>query len=173
MGYNGGYTILAALLATYPKTNGLQMPDPATLAPVVRAARFSSRRLSIVLCLGEADWKEQEKPLLKKLLEKVPLLDQVRQMSLEFKTMMDQKQGSKLKRWCERASDMAGFKGFVWGIKQDFDAIYQAMTSKWSSGQVEGQVNRLKTIKRQMYGKASFELLRIRVLAGNCTPHLT
>ena len=147
MGYNGGYTILAVLLATYPKTNVLQMPDPDTLPPVARAARFSSRRLSIVLCLEEADCKEQEKPLLKKLLENVPLLNQVREMSLEFKTMMDQKQGSKLKRWCERASDMAGFKGFVWGIKQDFSAIYQAMTSNWSSGQVEGQVNRLKRSK--------------------------
>jgi transposase len=46
------------------------------------------------------------------------------------------------------------------------------MSTSWSNGQVEGQVNRLKTIKRQMYGRASFELLRIRVLAGNCTSHL-
>ena len=78
---------------------------------------------------------------------------------------MEQKLGGKLKSWCEKASDMAGFNGFVWGINQDFNATYQAMTSNWSSGQVEGQVNRLKTIKKQMYGRASFELLRIRVLA--------
>jgi hypothetical protein len=172
MNYNGSYTILTVLLAAYPKATDLQTPGHASLPPAVRAASFSNRSLSIALCLPEADWKNQEKPLLEKLLEKVPLLDQVRLMSLEFRRILNQKQGDKLQNLCEIASELAGFKGFVYGIKQDFDAIYQAMTSNWSSGQVEGQVNRLKNIKRQMYGKVSFELLRIRVLAENCTHHL-
>ena len=47
---------------------------------------------------------------------------------------------------------------------QFFDAVKAAVSLKWSNGQVEGQVNRLKNIKRQMYGRASFELLRKRVL---------
>jgi transposase len=126
---------------------------------------YSSRRLSVALCLQETEWKEKEKPLLKKLLEKIPLLDQVRKLSLEFKEMLMQKEADKLQAWCKQAGELASFKTFVWGIKQDFDAVYQAMSSSWSSGQVEGQVNRLKTIKRQMYGRASFELLRIRILA--------
>jgi transposase len=53
---------------------------------------------------------------------------------------------------------------FAAGLKQDDAAIRAALTTPWSNGQTEGQVNRLKTIKRQMYGHASFDLLRRRVL---------
>jgi transposase len=163
IGYKGCYSILADFLTAFPKA---RYSDPLSSLPVVaRPISYSSRRLSIALCLQEAEWKEKEKPLLKKLLKKVPLLDQVRKLSLEFKTMLMLKQADKLQNWYQRAGELASFKRFVWGIKQDFDAVYQAMSSSWSSGQVEGQVNRLKTIKRQMYGRASFDLLRIRVLA--------
>lgn len=53
------------------------------------------------------------------------------------------------------------------GLGQDYAAVEQAIGSIWRNGQTEGQVNRLKTLKWQMYGKASFDLLRIRVLARN------
>jgi transposase len=55
-------------------------------------------------------------------------------------------------------------KNFAKGLQQDYDAVKAAVSLKWSNGQVEGQVNRLKNIKRQMYGRAGFELLRKRVL---------
>ena len=47
---------------------------------------------------------------------------------------------------------------------RDQDAVLAALQTPWSNGPVEGQVHRLKLIKRQMYGRASFEVLRIRVL---------
>ena len=53
---------------------------------------------------------------------------------------------------------------FAGGLRKDADAIRAALTMPWSNGQTEGQVNRLKLIKRQMYGHASFDLLRRRVL---------
>lgn len=53
---------------------------------------------------------------------------------------------------------------FATGVKQDEAAVKAALTMPWSSGQAEGQVNKLKLIKRQMYGRASFDLLRRRVL---------
>lgn len=65
--------------------------------------------------------------------------------------------------WCEKTSQYTFFKSFVRGIRQDFEAVYQAIISSSSSGQAEGQINRLKNIKLQMYGRTSFELLRIRV----------
>nr|WP_237657420.1 transposase [Serratia fonticola] len=51
------------------------------------------------------------------------------------------------------------------GMEADAAAICEAITSKWSNGVVEGHVNRLKMLKRQMYGRASFELLRRRVMS--------
>ena len=53
---------------------------------------------------------------------------------------------------------------FAAGLQGDSGAIDAALTTPWSKGQTEGQVNRLKLIKRQMFGHASFELLRRRVL---------
>jgi transposase len=56
---------------------------------------------------------------------------------------------------------------FAYGLQKDISAVSAAVDTSWSTGQVEGQINRLKTIKGQMYGRAGFELLRARVL-----PHL-
>jgi len=49
-------------------------------------------------------------------------------------------------------------------LRRDEAAVRAAASSKWSNGQTEGQVNRLKMMKRQMYGRANFDLLRARVL---------
>jgi transposase len=48
-------------------------------------------------------------------------------------------------------------------LRRDLEAVEQAITSRWSNGPVEGHINRLKMITRQMYGRAGFELLRARV----------
>jgi transposase len=56
------------------------------------------------------------------------------------------------------------FRNFAEGLRQDEAAVRAAMTYQWSNGMVEGHVNRLKLIKRQMYGCAKFDLLRARVL---------
>jgi transposase len=56
---------------------------------------------------------------------------------------------------------------FANGIEQDRAPVEKAFESQWSQGQTEGQVNRLKLIKRQMYGRANFDLLRARVVCGS------
>lgn len=54
--------------------------------------------------------------------------------------------------------------GVAAGIRQDMAAVEAALCTEWSAGQTEGNINRLKLLKRQMYGRSGFELLRIRVL---------
>ena len=56
------------------------------------------------------------------------------------------------------------YENFAKGLKRDNEAVKNAPSEKWSNGQVEGQVNRLKFIKRQMYGRANFDLLKARFL---------
>lgn len=63
-----------------------------------------------------------------------------------------------------RASGIALIRNFAYQLRQDILAVEAAVTEKWSNGPVEGQVNRLKTIKRQMYGRAGVELLRARLI---------
>ena len=76
-----------------------------------------------------------------------------------------------LDTWLEEAEQcgLKVFKNFAAGLRRDYEAVKAALTYEWSQGQVEGQVNRLKFIKRQMYGRAKFDLLRKRVL-GMPTP---
>jgi transposase len=68
--------------------------------------------------------------------------------------------------WLEAAerSECRELRLFAAGVRQDESAVTAAVAEKWSNGPVEGHVNRLKTIKRQMYGRAGFKLLRARVL---------
>jgi len=53
---------------------------------------------------------------------------------------------------------------FAWMLSRDLEAARNAVTETWSNGQTEGQINRLKTLKRAMYGRAGAELLRARLL---------
>jgi transposase len=64
------------------------------------------------------------------------------------------------------AAEQGGFKGFAASLRQDREAVHAALTLPWSTGPVEGQINRLKVIKRTMYGRASFDRLRRRALAA-------
>lgn len=84
-----------------------------------------------------------------------------------FRDLLVNRRGSMLLEWIRQAeqdapSPVSSFAGF---LRQDLDAVTAGLTLDWSSGRVEGNVNRIKTLKRAMYGRASFRLLRIRVLA--------
>ncbi|WP_149181339.1 transposase [Streptomyces sp. TRM49041] len=61
-------------------------------------------------------------------------------------------------------SRLPGLHTFTSGLERDLAAVTAGLTLPWSSGVVEGHVNRIKMIKRQMYGRAGFNLLRKRVL---------
>jgi transposase len=74
-----------------------------------------------------------------------------------------------LKKWLKQAvaTGIKELKSFAKGLISEFEAVKNAVTMPWSNGQVERQINKLKTIKRQMYGQASFELLRKRLLLNS------
>ena len=110
--------------------------------------------------------EELPKAYLTKLLEDNPIIKKVRNTIINFRRLMKEKEGDKLTAWCNEVinDENENIKGFARGIMKDFQAVYQGFISNWSNGPVEGQVNRLKNIKRQMYGRAGFELLRKRVV---------
>ena len=62
------------------------------------------------------------------------------------------------------AADSSPLAGFTAGLRREIEAVQAALELPWTTSPVEGQVNRLKTIKRSMYGRAGFKLLRQRVL---------
>ena len=81
-------------------------------------------------------------------------------------------ESTQLRQWIERAKhcEFGAVVRFAYGLQKDISAVAAAVDNSWSTGQVEGQINRLKMIKRQMYGRAGFELLRARVLPYSPAP---
>jgi transposase len=83
-----------------------------------------------------------------------------------FADLIREQSPGTLSEWLTRgeASSDPDLRRFAEGIRCEEAAVQAAVTHTWSNGPVEGHVNRLKTIKRQMYGRAGFVLLRARVL---------
>lgn len=84
----------------------------------------------------------------------------------DFFTLVHKRQGDCLDTWLERvaASDLEELQSFAAGVEKDKTAVKAGLTWPINNGQVEGQVTKLKLLKRTMYGKAGFPLLRQRVL---------
>ena len=88
------------------------------------------------------------------------------ELAQAFAQMLRKRNASELEPWLEGATEsgVPELRTFATGIKRDQAAIQAALTYAWSQGQTEGQITRLKLIKRQAYGRAGFDLLRHRVL---------
>lgn len=86
----------------------------------------------------------------------------------EFRRIVRERRGEALEPWVRatQASGITELQTFCRGIREDWEAVVAGITQPWSNGPTEGHVNRLKLIKRQMYGRAGFGLLRARVLGA-------
>ncbi|MFD8425561.1 transposase [Streptomyces sp. NPDC059466] len=86
-----------------------------------------------------------------------------------FAQMLTERQGERLPQWLDavRRDDLPSLHTLAAGIERDRDAVIAGLTLPWNSGVVEGHVNRIKMLKRQMFGRAGFALLRKRVLLAS------
>ncbi len=87
-------------------------------------------------------------------------------LTQDFFDLVRQRQGEELKSWLERAtlSSLEPFRRLAGSLWEDYEAVKAGLTLPWSTGPVAGQINRLKMLKRQMFGRANIDLLRQRVL---------
>ena len=120
-----------------------------------------------MLSRNKSKFKKKEEEYLKYLFKHCPEAKQANELALRYKGIIVKEKVKLLSAWIEDAIESGKqiLKGFAKNMLKDYDAIYNACSLKWSNGQVEGQVNRLKNIKRQMYGRANFELLKRKVLS--------
>jgi transposase len=90
----------------------------------------------------------------------------MRFLALDFREAITNKDSDGMLHWIRTTtqSGIGPLVRFAYGLRKDFKAVISAVETSWSNGQTEGQINRLKAIKRQMYGRAGFRLLRARVL---------
>jgi transposase len=90
----------------------------------------------------------------------------VRKLALQFRAMLRWRRSSRLAQWIATATSSKFFFLAQFGrtLRRDLGAVELAIETPWNNGPIEGQINRLKVIKRQMYGRAGFELPKARVL---------
>jgi transposase len=126
----------------------------------------SPRQASWWLCLDEDRLEKQEREYVDALTRLSSEIQTVRELTKEFQQLVKQRQEAAFDQWRERVaqSGLSELKSFAEGLMSDEAAVREALRSKWSSGQTEGQINRLKMLKRQMYGRGKIDLLRSRVL---------
>jgi len=103
---------------------------------------------------------------LKAVFDKFPLSKIVYDLVKEFKFALASKKASSLSRWIAKAAEagIPEFDKFINGLKKDYDAVENAFTLEVSNGLAEGTINKIKLIKRIMYGRCHFDLLRNKCL---------
>jgi transposase len=108
----------------------------------------------------------QQEEIVDTLKQQCPDFAVMRKLVLGFRNVLRLGELARLHSWIEQAqnSGIHAMTRFVRTLRQDLSAIEAAVTYRWSNGPVEGHINRLKTLKRQMYGRAGVELLRARML---------
>jgi transposase len=134
----------------------IQLPGRA-ISPQVAAALLS--KLPAELSNRQAD-------IVARLKQQCPGFAAMRKLVMGFRTILRAGKVSTLHRWMEQAlnTGIHAIVRFVRTLKQDMEAVEAAVSQPWSNGPVEGQINRLKMLKRQMYGRGGTELLRARLL---------
>ena len=156
-GYRGSYGTISGYVQPFRK---------AGAAPPAVPGPLRARDLASWILKDPDSLDDNEKARLARARERCPHLDALAGHVTEFAKILTGLDGDRLDDWIAavEADDQPDLHSFARGLKRDHDAVLNGLTLPWSSGVVEGNVNRLKMLKRQMYGRATFGLLRKRVL---------
>ena len=127
------------------------MPSARTIAHLMTRARdHLSKSDTVTIAATEAG---------------VPMLVEARSLIDRFQAMIRTKSASDLDAWTTEASKSV-VASFANGIMRDRAAVHAAIMEPWSNGQTEGQITRLKLVKRQMYGRGKLDLLQARLIGA-------
>ena len=176
-GYQGSeramYRSLETLRLPPTKTTPLQQKPPrekkrvtSPLIPPGPLESFSAHKATGLFVRDVATLDETEQQDLLLIQQASSTAQQAYQLVQTFMQMVRERTGEDLDAWLDKVqeSHLPEFDSFATGIQRDKAAVLAGLTLSWSNGPTEGHVNRLKLLKRSMYGRAKFDLLRQRVL---------
>ena len=166
-GYVGGITQVREYVARLRQAQAAQTEQSSLSLPTSLASKpLTPRRAAFLLLCPVDENDNQQDDFRQQFFSLFPELQTVVELFQAFAAMVREKRVADFDDWLRAAghSDCASLKQFARGLQRDEAAVRAALSSDWSNGQCEGQINRLKFIKRQMYGRARFDLLRLRVL---------
>jgi transposase len=163
-GFRGSYYAVRRALAKW-RVPGSSASSSAKNVPAFKVP--SASNVAWLLFKSEQDLQGTEQRFVKELKNLCPSIKHGADLGQEFIAMIRERQIENWPTWFERATAAdvpQDIRNFALGLKLDEAAVKAALSLEWSNGQLEGQINRLKTLKRQMYGRGSLELLRKRML---------
>lgn len=151
-------------LEQYPPAASAAMSSSPTVTRVP-----SARHVACLLLWRKDRLPEDERDYLRRLCDHEPMIALAYELAQEFAEMARERTGQGFDAWLTRAttSGITELDRFARGLTDDRAAVEAGLTLEWSNGQTEGQVNKLKLLKRQMYGRANFDLLRQRALRAS------
>ncbi len=166
-GYPGGLTQVRDYLARLRRAVASH-PQPAItpLETLLTTSPLTPRRAAYLLLRPPDANETLDREFLAQCFALFPELRASIELFQVFATLVREKRPGAFDEWLHQVlhTDCAALKQFARGLQSDKEAVRAALSLSWSSGQCEGQINRLKFIKRQGYGRAKFDLLRLRVL---------
>ncbi len=168
-GYRGSHTLVRSLVSEWraraPQA-ARRTTGPKRKAPAPSTRRLSSRQASFLLVKQPDVLTETQRNHLQQITQASDELSLAYELTQQFVTMIRQQQADPFDGWLTRVKAQAPgeLKSVAAGLRRDYQAVRAGLSRPQSNAQVEGQITRLKLLKRQMYGKAHFGLLRLRVL---------
>lgn len=168
-GFPGKYSIVAHYVSRLRPSEGpmtRRRKVGASATPMEVGKPLTPSRATWLVMRREATLEDDAKTHLARLHAQEGAIAEAITLAQDFAELVRQRQPAQLETWLERAiaSGLQAFQSLATGIRADDEAVKAGGTLPWSTGPVEGQINRLKMLKRQMYGRAGIALLRQRVL---------
>lgn len=129
---------------------------------------ISGRKLTSWIMTRPSELSETHRAHLDELVNACPEMTRLAELVREFAQIMTQRRGSNLDAWIKqvREAGLPELDPFLRGLDQDHDAAVAGLTLPFTNGPCEGVNTKTKFLKRQMYGRAGFRLLRHRILLG-------
>jgi hypothetical protein len=168
-GFRGSYGLVYEYLAPLRRGEPIRPVALEASVPVgspAQPASYTARQLSFLLLRREEELTVMEQQDLMPLQQENGAGSALYQLTQAFAQLLRERAVERLDEWLREAeeSPFPELHSFVAGIRRDEAAVRAALELPWSQGQVEGQITKLKLLKRQMYGRAKLDLLQQRLL---------
>jgi transposase len=167
-GYRGGRSTVLGYLTQLRKAQGLaprtrtMQPAPPVTDPTVQ--RLTPRQATWLVLRQPEHLTAEDQALLDRLPQAHPAFAQAMALAHGFAQLLRARQPEQLDAWVQQAatSSLAAFRRLAKSLQRDYAAVKAGVTLPWSTSPVEGHINRLKMLKRQMFGRARLDLLSRR-----------
>lgn len=165
-GYTCSETTVARFVAHLRRGDPIRRTTRASGGAVTSAQGPTARQVALLLLRHPRRLTREQELYVETLCQRDTLIATAATLARDFTQMLRDREGGRLDAWmtAATASEVAELRRFATGLTKDYAAVEAGLTSVYSNGQTEGQITRLKLVRRAMYGRGHFDLLQRRVL---------